>query len=293
MRQGGESVIKRLAIQCSWEGQRTAIIEGVECILNGKDEHCDYAVDLTGWCTPTSLLYPPGRRIWVTMEPTPMYPYDSAGDFVRMLDAHYKGALMSWHRYLRHLSQWKPFRFGSSWVWGAADSEPALTENKLFGVSGIFSGKKHSMLHGYTVRRALIAAEARYTVPTMIYHPGKVWRGEHYGYPLPVKIPSLRHMFHLAVENCREEGYFTEKLLDAHMMLCVPLYWGDREVDKVFDTDGMILLDEEHMVDQINALTEGDYHKRLPALRKNRDASRQYCDLLGGMVRQIKTAMER
>jgi hypothetical protein len=45
---------------------------------------------------------------------------------------------------------------------------------------------------------------------------------------------------------------------------------------KVLHPDGIVRLDEEHFVDQVNALTPDDYYKRLPAIEDNYQRALQY-----------------
>lgn len=46
------------------------------------------------------------------------------------------------------------------------------------------------------------------------------------------KIISKLHPFHLALENCQEEGYVTEKLFEPLYFDTLPFYWGDERASK-------------------------------------------------------------
>lgn len=49
-----------------------------------------------------------------------------------------------------------------------------------------------------------------------------------------------RHKFSLCFENGSHPGYTTEKLMEAFAARTIPVYWGDPEVGKVFDTESFI-----------------------------------------------------
>ncbi len=58
------------------------------------------------------------------------------------------------------------------------------------------------------------------------------------GGPVPDKIQfQSGYKFALAAENSVHPGYTTEKLVEAFASGCVPIYWGDPEVTRVFNPD--------------------------------------------------------
>mgnify|MGYP006087097799 CR=1 FL=1 len=60
------------------------------------------------------------------------------------------------------------------------------------------------------------------------------------------KVVALRsYSFHIAIENVRREGYFSEKLLDCFLTRTVPIYWGCPNIGEYFDVSGMILVSPE------------------------------------------------
>jgi hypothetical protein len=57
------------------------------------------------------------------------------------------------------------------------------------------------------------------------------------GGPVPNKTDFCRgYKFCIAFENSSAPGYTTEKLIDAWMAGCVPVYWGDERVGDHFNT---------------------------------------------------------
>jgi hypothetical protein len=89
----------------------------------------------------------------------------------------------------------------------------------------------------------------------------------------------LPYRFSVVIENSRESGYFTEKLVDALLCGTVPIYWGATDVEKFFDPAGMLVCrTEEELRAAIRRADATLYAKMLPALLRNREAARQYVD---------------
>lgn len=49
-----------------------------------------------------------------------------------------------------------------------------------------------------------------------------------------------RHRFAISFENSSTPGYTTEKIVDAFAARCIPIYWGDPEVTRVFNPKAFI-----------------------------------------------------
>jgi len=82
------------------------------------------------------------------------------------------------------------------------------------------------------------------------------------------------YRFTVVIENIRSPGYFTEKLVDAALCRCVPLYWGDPEIESWFDPRGMILCDTlEELLEAARTLSPERYTAMLPYVEANREAA--------------------
>ena len=54
--------------------------------------------------------------------------------------------------------------------------------------------------------------------------------------PVEFKEESLlKYMYSITIENCRQPGYWTEKIVDCFASKSIPLFWGDDAVDDHFD----------------------------------------------------------
>jgi len=74
------------------------------------------------------------------------------------------------------------------------------------------------------------------------------------------------YMFQIVIENDKYETYFTEKLTDCFATGTIPIYWGAPDIGKYFNTDGMIIIDNE--ID-ISLLTKEYYLNKIDAIKDN------------------------
>lgn len=69
----------------------------------------------------------------------------------------------------------------------------------------------------------------------------------------------LSHKFSLVCENSSYPGYTTEKLVQAFAANCIPIYWGDPEVGRVFNKKAFVnVLDYESISDVIEIVKRID-----------------------------------
>lgn len=90
--------------------------------------------------------------------------------------------------------------------------------------------------------------------------------------------------YHLCIENCDDENYFSEKLIDCFQTMTVPIYWGCKNISKYFFVKGMILLNDCKNIDEtikkINSINlEKFYIYNIKYIRKNYYKSNQYIKL--------------
>jgi len=81
------------------------------------------------------------------------------------------------------------------------------------------------------------------------------------------------YLFNIAVENCRKQNYFTEKLIDCFVTRTVPLYWGCPNIADFFNPAGMILFETEEefwmRLGEVLANGQALYQQMTPALAEN------------------------
>lgn len=94
------------------------------------------------------------------------------------------------------------------------------------------------------------------------------------------KINSLKdYMFSITIENCKEDYYFTEKLIDCFLSGTVPIYWGCPSIGKFFNIKGIITFDSpQQCINILNNISEETYKSMLPYIKENFETAKKYCD---------------
>ncbi|MCP4320040.1 MAG: hypothetical protein GY789_29685 [Hyphomicrobiales bacterium] len=89
----------------------------------------------------------------------------------------------------------------------------------------------------------------------------------------------LPYRYSVVIENSREEGYFTEKLVDSLLCDALPIYWGAQDIERFFDPEGLIICQSGGDIEQaiINA-TPQLYEQKYSALVRNRERALAYLD---------------
>lgn len=61
----------------------------------------------------------------------------------------------------------------------------------------------------------------------------------------------LTHKFSIVCENSPAPGYTTEKIVQAFAAGCIPIYWGDPEICKVFNSNAFINIADYRSIDEV------------------------------------------
>lgn len=100
----------------------------------------------------------------------------------------------------------------------------------------------------------------------------------------------LPYAFSVVIENCREEGYFTEKIVDALLCGSVPVYWGAPDIERYFDPQGLVVCrSEDELREAIRSLTFEDFRARRDVLEANRLRALRYADVSGMIAEVLQT----
>jgi hypothetical protein len=139
-------------------------------------------------------------------------------------------------------------------------------------------------------RRVSMIASARRSAPGhLLRHRIAAWSREQCpdlellgrGYlPLDDKADGhAPYMYSVVIENSREPGYFTEKIIDSLMCGSVPIYWGAPDIGSYFDVRGIIqCASEADLRDAIIAATEGRRAPMTEAIAANRVRADHFAD---------------
>jgi len=89
----------------------------------------------------------------------------------------------------------------------------------------------------------------------------------------------LPYRHSVVIENSRDPGYFTEKLVDCLLCGTVPIYWGDPEIGRVFDASGIITCGSEHEVrEAMRSADVDDFDRRRTARERNAAIAARHAD---------------
>ena len=80
-------------------------------------------------------------------------------------------------------------------------------------------------------------------------------------------------MYSITIENCRQKGYWTEKIVDCFATKTIPIFWGDDAVNDFFDSDGIIYFNDVKELGDILKDLENNgekiYNSKKAAIEKN------------------------
>lgn len=151
--------------------------------------------------------------------------------------------------------------FGGCWIDEWDQGIPFKEKN----FSIIASGKRQ--LPGHQIRHQIIqAAEGKIDV-----------YGNGYA-PIKNKILGLKnYRYHFAIENCKRDFWFTEKLIDCLVTGTIPIYWGCPSIYSFFNDDGFIIFDTlPELKEKLKLCTPEYYQSKLPAIKENFNLAQKY-----------------
>lgn len=89
------------------------------------------------------------------------------------------------------------------------------------------------------------------------------------------------YKFSVVIENCRQPGWFTEKLIDALTMGTIPIYWGCPDIGEFFDIRGIITFEN---IEDLSKILQSDldefYDNNKEVIESNFKKARRFasCD---------------
>lgn len=89
--------------------------------------------------------------------------------------------------------------------------------------------------------------------------------------PISSKLEGLKNYYYsVAMENTETPFYYSEKILDCFLSGTIPIYYGCPNIEKFFNTDGIIIFNtKEELINIINNITPQFYLDNLKAIQEN------------------------
>lgn len=171
---------------------------------------------------------------------------------------------------LRILPNAKPIIWGGCWC-RYYNNQP---KDKFIGM--ICSHKKYTELHRVRLRTALMFKDCENFDMYGIYEDNE---------RIDPMVAHDRYKYDVVVENYIDELWFTEKLIDAFATKCIPIYLGATKISEYFNTDGMLIVQNEEELQQLikSMLDNKEYwdnyyndEKVQNAMQENYEKSKQY-----------------
>jgi len=92
------------------------------------------------------------------------------------------------------------------------------------------------------------------------------------------KITGLKdYRYSFCIENCKQDYYFTEKLIDCFLSGTIPIYWGCPSIGNFFNTKGMVIFDTlNDLKDSLKLCKEEFYKNNMDAIVENYNKAHDY-----------------
>lgn len=89
----------------------------------------------------------------------------------------------------------------------------------------------------------------------------------------------FKSQFHIAIENCSVNHYFSEKILDCFISKTIPIYCGCLNIGEYFNEKGILkFTNTKECIDICKSLTKETYNQMLPYVEENYIKSLEYID---------------
>ena len=107
--------------------------------------------------------------------------------------------------------------------------------------------------------------EVRSKIPSWIDQFGKGFN------EIDNKVDGLKdYMFSIVIENCHQNIYFTEKILDCFLTGTIPIYWGTKHINEHFNCSGILFFQTTEELNYIlNMISENRYKELIPITIEN------------------------
>jgi hypothetical protein len=151
--------------------------------------------------------------------------------------------------------------YGGCWI----KKEDCKIFPKTKNISIIASGK--SQLDGHKLRHEIIKL-----LGNNIDSFGRGYK------QIDNKIKGLKdYRFHIVIENCKTDYWFTEKLIDCLITGTIPIYYGCPSINKFFNEEGFITISSTEEVKHVlPKLTKDFYDSKKEQIKENFKLAKKY-----------------
>lgn len=204
---------------------------------------------------------------------------------IRQFDLDGFDLVLTWQEeHLRKVPQARLFVPATPWL--TAAEWPAFRGSAKRSCLGFLRGSK-TRTEGHRLRHEIWAMRSRLQAGMNIgvdFCEGGVSRDD--------RNQQFLNRFVLVIENSRHANYFTEKLLDAMLSGCIPVYWGCPNIGDFFDARGLVEVQggAEEVAAACSQLAEACHEGRAEALERNFALATEYA---GDFGQRLQRALEQ
>jgi FkbM family methyltransferase len=238
-----KAVFLSLAPEWAWWRQfpeRDLVWDGVQFVFGSDFTDCDCCFVFDDVRQPIEVPLDRGRLVFVASEPQNVKRYKAA--FLEQF-----GTVLTTDRETAHADR-RFTQVGLPWHVGAWSADGALLAQPMtFRDFETFRPEKTKLVSVVSSNKAFTAehrARLRFVAELKSHFGDKVdvfGRGiNDFGDKLQVLAP---YRYHIAVENCAIDDYWTEKLADPFLTLTYPIYHGCRNVADYFPEGSFTAID--------------------------------------------------
>lgn len=164
---------------------------------------------------------------------------------------------------------------------------------KVFGVSFMTTANRGTK--GYEMRHQIWNNRNKINILNKFYSSSRN-RTDSNGYsstlhdgiiPNDDKSIIFKLQFSIIVENCVQEGYFSEKIVDCLLTKTIPIYFGCPNIDLFFNSRGILKFNNiDELIEIINKLTEDTYNKLIHEIEENFVKAKYYASCFSKRVEE-------
>ncbi len=216
--------------------------EGVRFVINKEIEECDYWLVYDNLSTKESVRCPIENTILITGEPATVRCYNKGfiNQFKTLITTQkglkhpnkiYMQPSLPWLVGVEYDKNLKEFKNDVYWKYEDFRDKD-FYKDKTQLISLISSNKGFTKGHQQRVKFIKVLKEVLGD-QLDLYGNGYL--------PIPDKLDSLKnYKYAIVIENSELPNYWTEKLADAMICECIPIYHGCTNVDQYFGNKGMV-----------------------------------------------------
>lgn len=173
--------------------------------------------------------------------------------------------------------------FGTSWI-----QDYNFSNEKLFQISHLTGHKR--MTRGHIIRQEIHNQQNSINNPIDFYISQHGGVSNQYNNKIlgESKNVLFNSQFHICIENSKQNGFFTEKIIDCLITKTIPIYWGCDNIGDFFNTKGFFIANDTiDIINICNSITENTYLSKLEFITENYNKGICYSTLLDRLQETI------